>query len=79
MVRFVNPRQKGRRLTVRRIRTGGGRRLVVGYPDGLQRVHTFPDEAAAVAGTAALQAELLREGWRPLRRPARRWRPARPA
>ena len=35
-----------------------------------------PDEPALAAGTAALQAELTREGWEPLRRPAPRWRPA---
>ena len=77
MVRFVNRRtRERRRLTVRRIRSRDGYRLVVAYPDGPLRLRTFPDETALVAGTAALQAELAAEGWEPLRRPAPRWRPA---
>lgn len=75
MVRFVNRRSR-ERLTVRRVRSRGGCRLVVTRPDGPRRLYAFPDEAALAAGTAALQAELTREGWEPLRRPAPRWRPA---
>lgn len=77
MVRFVNRRARDRRLlTVRRVRSRGGCRLVVTCPDGPRRLYSFPDEPALIAGTAALQAELTREGWEPLRRPAPRWRPA---
>ncbi len=77
MVRFVNRRlQQRRRLTVRRVRSRDGYRLVVTYPDGLQRLHAFQDSAALIAGTNALQAELTAEGWEPLLRPAPRWRPA---
>ena len=77
MVRFVNRRQQeGRRLTVRRVRSCDGYRLVVAYPGGLRRLHAFADDAALVAGTAALQADLAAEGWEPLHRPAPRWRPA---
>ena len=77
MVRFVNRRlPEGRRLTVRRIRSRSGHRLVVAYPGGLQRLHAFADDAALVAGAAALQAALAAEGWEPLHRPAPRWRPA---
>ena len=77
MVHFVNRRRRERgRLTVRRVRSCDGYRLVVAYPDGLRRLHTFPDDAALIAGAAALQAELARSGWEPLRRPAPRWRPA---
>ena len=75
MVRFVNRRSR-ERLTVRRVRSRGGCRLVVTRPDGPRRLYSFADEAALAAGTAALQAELTREGWEPLRRPAPRWRPA---
>ena len=77
MVQFVNRRTKARRrLTVRRLRSRDGFRLLVNYPDGLRRLHTFPDDAALRAGTAALQAELAGKGWEPLHRPAPRWRPA---
>ena len=77
MVRFVNRRLRARRLlTVRRVRSRSGYRLVVTYPDGLRRLHTFPDRPALIAGTSALQAELTREGWEPLRGPAPRGRPA---
>lgn len=77
MVRFANRRSRERRLlTVRRARSRDGYRLVVSYPDGLRRLHTFPDQAALIAGTAALQAALVRDGWEPLQRPAPRWRPA---
>ena len=76
MVRFINRRlPEPRRLTVRRLRARGGHRLVVAYPDGLRRLHAFADDAALVAGTAALQAVLAAEGWEPLHRPAPRWRP----
>ena len=76
MVRFINRRlQEPRRLTVRRLRARSGHRLVVAYPDGLRRLHAFADDAALVAGTAALQAALAAEGWEPLHRPAPRWRP----
>lgn len=77
MLRFVNRRrQEPTRLTVRRLPSRNGYRLVVTYPDGLQRLHAFQDPAALIAGTNALQAELAAEGWEPLLRPARRWRPA---
>ena len=77
MVRFVNRRrQDRRRLTVRRVRSRDGYRLVVAYPGGLRRLHAFPDDAALVAGTAALQEKLVAEGWEPLHLPAPRWRPA---
>ena len=77
MVRFVNPRSRARGLlTVRRARSRSGYRLVVTYPDGLRRLHTFPDHAALIAGTSALQAELTRAGWEPLHRPVPRWRPS---
>ena len=77
MVRFVNRRrQDRRRLTVRRVRSRDGYRLVVAYPGGLRRLHAFPDDAALAAGTDALQEELAAEGWEPLQRPAPRWRPA---
>ena len=77
MVRFVNRRrQDRRRLTVRRVRSRDGYRLVVAYPGGLRRLHAFPDDAALAAGTAALQEELVAEGWEPLHQPAPRWRPA---
>lgn len=77
MVRFVNRRfQERRRLTVRRVRSRDGYRLVVTYPDGLRRLHTFPDDATLVAGTAALQAQLAAEGWEPLRRSGPLRRPA---
>lgn len=76
MVRFVNRgKQENRRLTVRRLPSGDGHRLVVAYPDGLRRLHTFPNDAALVAGTTALQAKLAAEGWEPLHRPTPRWRP----
>ena len=77
MVRFVNHRlTEPRRLTVRRVRSRDGHRLVVAYPGGLRRLHAFADEASLIAGTAALQATLAAEGWEPLSRPAPRWRPA---
>ena len=77
MVRFVNRRRQDRpRLTVRRVRSRDGYRLVVAYPGGLRRLHAFPDDAALAAGTAALQEELVAEGWEPLHLPAPRWRPA---
>ena len=77
MVRFVNRRrQEPTRLTVRSVRSRDGYRLVVTYPNGLQRLHAFQDGPALIAGTNTLQAELAAEGWEPLRRPARRWRPA---
>ena len=77
MVRFVNRRLRDRRLLeVRRVRCRNGYRLLVTYPDGLCRLHTFPDRATLIAGTSALQAELAGQGWEPLRRPATRWRPA---
>lgn len=80
MVRFVNHRlPEPRRLTVRRVHSRNGHRLVVAYPDGLRKLHAFADEASLIAGTAALQAALTAEGWEPLDRPAPRWRPpARP-
>ncbi len=77
MVRFVNRRRRERRpLTVRRVGCRDGYRLLVTYPGGLRRLHTFPDESALVAGTSALQAALARDGWEPLHRPVPRWRPA---
>lgn len=77
MVRFVNRRLRERRLlTVRRVGARDGYRLVVTYPDGLRRLHTFPDESTLVAGTSALQSALAGDGWEPLHRPAPRWRPA---
>ena len=77
MVRFVNRRRRERRsLTVRRVGSRDGYRLLVTYPGGLRRLHTFPDESALVAGTSALQAALARDGWEPLHRPVPRWRPA---
>ena len=77
MVRFVNRRLRERRhLTVRRVGSRDGYRVVVTYPDGLRRLHTFPDESALIAGTTALQAALAGDGWEPLHRPAPRWRPA---
>ena len=77
MVRFIDRRkQERRRLTVRRVRSRNGYRLLVAYPGGLRRLHAFPDEAALVAGTAALQAELTADGWEPLHPPAARRRPA---
>ena len=79
MVQFVNRRTKVRRkLTVRRLRSRHGFRLVVAYPDGLRRLHTFPDDASLLAGVSALQAELAAKGWEPLHRPAPRRRPALP-
>lgn len=76
MVRFVNRRTRERgRLTIRLARSRNGYRLVVAYPDGLRRLHTFRDHAALVAGTAALQEALARDGWEPQHRPAPRWRP----
>ena len=73
MVRFVNRRLGKRcRLTVRRLRSRNGYRLVVAYPDGLRRLYAFPDESALIAGTSALQAELASAGWEPLRPPAPR-------
>lgn len=76
MVRFVNRRLRARGLlTVRRARSRSGYRLVVTYPDGLRRLHTFPDRAALIAGASALQAELTRAGWEPLHRPVPRRRP----
>ena len=54
MVRFVNRRRRERRsLTVRRVGSRDGYRLLVTYPGGLRRLHTFPDESALVAGTWA--------------------------
>lgn len=80
MVRFVNRRPGERRLlTVRRVRSRSGHRLLVTHPDGLRRLHTFPDESALIAGTTALQAALASDGWEPLHRPLPRWRPARHA
>ena len=77
MVRFVNRRlREHRHLTVRRVGPRDGYRVVVTYPDGLRRLHTFADESALIAGTTALQAALARDGWEPLHRPAPRWRPA---
>ena len=77
MVRFINRRRRELRLlTVRRVGSRDGYRLVVTYPDGLRRLHSFPDETTLVAGTAALQAALARDGWEPLHHPAPRWRPA---
>jgi hypothetical protein len=77
MVRFVNRQRRERRLlTVRRMRSRDGYRLVVLYPDGRRRLYCFPDESALVAGTSALQTALAGDGWEPLRRPAPRWRPA---
>lgn len=77
MVRFVNRRLRARGLlTVRRVRSRNGYRLVVTHPDGLRRLHTFPDRSALMAGASALQAELTRAGWEPLHRPALRRPPA---
>ena len=76
MVHFVNRRLRRQRLTVRRVPSRDGYRLVVTYPDGLRRLHTFPDESTLMAGTTALQAALAGDGWEPLHRPAPRWRPA---
>ena len=77
MVHFVNRRlRERRRLTVRRVPSRDGYRLVVTYPDGLRRLHTFPDESTLIAGTTALQAALAGDGWEPLHGPAPRWRPA---
>ena len=79
MVRFVQGRSPDRRLlTVRRVPSRSGCRLLVTYPDRPRRLYSFPDESALAAGTSALQAELTAEGWEPLRRPAPRWRPAAP-
>ena len=49
-----------------------GHRVVVSHPDGRRDVHDFPDYSARYLGTVALQAELLREGWTPVRPPRRR-------
>ena len=77
MVRFVNRRLRERGLlTVRRVRSREGYRLVVAYPGGLRRLRNYPDEAALIAGLAALQAELTAAGWEPRLRPSPRWRPA---
>ncbi len=64
----------GRReqLTVRTAPTLSGHRIVVGHPDGRRVVHDFPDYSARYLGTIAIQAELLRDGWRPVRPPRRR-------
>lgn len=79
MVRFVQGRSRDRRLlTVRRVRSRSGCRLLVTYPDGLRRLYSFADESALATGASALQAELTAAGWEPLRRPAPRWRPAAP-
>ena len=77
MVRFAN-RRLGRRqrLSVRPVRSRDGYRLVVSYPGDLRRILAFEDDAAARAGTAALQARLAAEGWEPIRRPALGRRPA---
>lgn len=78
-MRFVNRRRReGRRLTVRRVRSRDGYRVVVAYPGGLERLHTFRDEAALIAGTAALQANLAADGWEPLGPRMPRPRPAVP-
>ncbi|MCY4077812.1 MAG: hypothetical protein OXH04_20525 [Acidobacteria bacterium] len=49
-----------------------GHRLVVRHPDGRRVVHDFPDYSARYLGTIAIQAELLRDGWRPVRAPRER-------
>lgn len=73
---FINRRLGARqRLSVRAVRSRGGNRLVVKYPDGLRRILAFENETAARAETAALQARLAADGWEPLRGPVRH-RPA---
>ena len=74
---FINRRLGARqRLSVSAVRLHGGSRLVVRYPGGPRRVLAFENEAAARAGTAALQARLTADGWEPLRAPVRRPRAA---
>lgn len=73
MVHFINRRLGARqRLSVSAVRLRGGSRLVVRYPGGLRRVLAFENEAAARAGTAALQARLTADGWEPLHAPVQR-------
>ena len=59
------------RLTVRAAPSLRGHRVVVAHPDGRRAVHDFPDYSARYVGTIAIQSELLRDGWRPVRPPRR--------
>lgn len=73
MVHFARRRfGRAERLTVRTAPALRGHRIVVRHPDGRRIVHDFPDYSARYLGTIAIQAELLRDGWRPVGAPGER-------
>ena len=72
MVHFARHRfGRRQRLTVRTAPALHGHRIVVSHPDGRRVVYDFPDYSARYLGTIAIQADLLRDGWRPVRPPRR--------
>ncbi len=72
MVYFARRRfGRRQRLTVRTAPALHGHRVVVRHPDGRRVVYDFPDYSARYLGTVAIQADLLRDGWRPVRPPRR--------
>ena len=72
MVHFARQRLGHRqRLTVRAAPTLHGHRVVVTHPDGRRAAYDFPDYSARYLGTVAIQADLLRDGWKPVRPPRR--------
>ena len=69
MVSFTRGRTNQREHLIVRslISYDGGCRLIVTLPDGLQQLRYFANDSALFDGTMALQAELLANGWEPVR------------